>query len=101
MGAHFHIPLQTLAADDVAPALAGLNAWVADAAEGGRVYTSVDWRSPSAVIIGSEASGAGASIRSLTAGRVHIPMAPAAESLNAAVAAAILLFEIVRQRGTP
>lgn len=99
MGAHFHVPLQTLSPDEVSPALAGLGAWVADSAEGGRVYTSVDWRLPSAVIVGSEAAGPGRSIRSLAAGRVHIPMAPAAESLNAAVAAAIILFEIVRQRG--
>jgi TrmH family RNA methyltransferase len=101
MGAHFHLPLRILALEELAPALAGLKAWVAEAAEGGSRYTSIDWRKPSAVIIGSEAAGPGQPIRSLAEGAIHIPVAAAAESLNAAVAAAIILFEIARQRGLP
>jgi TrmH family RNA methyltransferase len=101
MGAHFHLPLRLLAPEEVGPALAGLKAWVAEAAEGGRPYTSIDWRAPSAVIIGSEATGPERAIRTLAEGAIHIPMAPTAESLNAAIAAAIILFEVARQRGLP
>jgi TrmH family RNA methyltransferase len=99
MGAHFHLPIRLVDPEQAAPSLAGIKAWVAEAAEGGLPYTSVDWRAPSALIIGSEATGPSLAIRSLAAGAIHIPMAPAAESLNAAIASAIILFEIARQRG--
>ncbi|HLB64508.1 MAG TPA: RNA methyltransferase [Anaerolineales bacterium] len=101
MGAHFHIPIRKLAAGEAAAALAGLHVWLAEAAEGGIPYYAVDWRAPSAVIIGSEAGGPGALTRELAADRTHIPISPASESLNAAVAAAVILFEIARQRGSP
>jgi TrmH family RNA methyltransferase len=55
-------------------------------------------RQISALIIGSEAHGAGPEARALAQGEVAIPMAAATESLNAAIAAAIILFEAARQR---
>jgi TrmH family RNA methyltransferase len=58
----------------------------------------VDWRAPFALIIGSEAEGPSAAARRFTPKRVHIPMPGRAESLNAAVAAGVLLFEAARQR---
>ena len=58
-------------------------------------------RPPCALIIGSEAHGPSDAIRVLSTRRVHIPTAPQSESLNASAAAAILLFEIARQRGLP
>jgi TrmH family RNA methyltransferase len=101
MGAHFHLPIRMLGAGEAGSALAGLRVWVAEAAEGGVPYHAVDWRPPSAVIIGSEAAGPGAITGELAAGQTRIPTAPASESLNAAVAAAVILFEIARQRGSP
>jgi TrmH family RNA methyltransferase len=100
MGAHFHLPIRWLGPAELAPALAGLQAWVAEAGQGSAYY-NVDWRVPSAVVIGSEAGGPGAATRELDAGRIRIPIAPASESLNAAVAAAVILFEIARQRRSP
>jgi TrmH family RNA methyltransferase len=50
-----------------------------------------------ALIIGGEAAGAGAVARR-RAQPVAIPMARATESLNAAVAGAVILFEAARQR---
>lgn len=101
MGAHFHLPIHRLGEGEAGSALAGLRVWVAEAAEGGVPYCAVDWRLASAVIIGSEAVGAGAIAAELAASKTHIPTSPESESLNAAVAAAVILFEIARQRGSP
>ncbi len=50
------------------------------------------------MIIGGEAEGASSLAYDLATERVHIPMPGGMESLNAAIAAALLLFEVVRQR---
>jgi len=71
--------------------------WVADA-QGATPYDEVDWTGPCALFIGSEAQGASAEARSLATGRVSIPIEGQAESLNAAMAASILLFERARQK---
>jgi len=71
--------------------------WVA-AADGAKVYTEVSWARPAALIVGSEAHGAGDQARSLAEGRISIPISPLVDSLNAAVAGAVILFEAVRQR---
>lgn len=71
--------------------------WLAVAREG-VVYTAVDWRRPAAVLIGGEAHGAGNAAQRLATGRVTIPMRDETESLNAALAAGIILFEAARQR---
>ena len=60
--------------------------------------TAVSWQKPSALIIGSEAHGVSREARRLATNQLTIPMADATESLNAAVAAGIILFEAVRQR---
>jgi len=73
-----------------------MKVWLASA-QGQITYTEVDWRKPSALIIGSEAIGAGAVAHHMANG-ISIPMAASTESLNAAVAAGIILFEAVRQR---
>jgi len=101
MGAHFHIPIQIMGWDDIRGRIqkAGLQVYLADA--GGAVdYTQPDFRSPLALIIGGEAHGAGHQARSLSQTVVRIPMPGGSESLNAAVAAGVILFEIVRQRST-
>ena len=97
MGAHFRLPILAAGWDEIAGRLAGLQVWLADAA-GGTPYDRVDWRAPSGLIVGGEAEGAGPEARALASSRVSIPMPGRAESLNAAVAAGILLFEIARQR---
>jgi TrmH family RNA methyltransferase len=71
--------------------------WLA-AAGGTRRYDEVDWTRPAALVVGSEAHGAGVEARALARERISIPIQPVVESLNAAVAASIILFEAVRQR---
>lgn len=99
VGAHLHLPILSASVEELEVSLKDLNLWLAEAAAG-LPYDQVDWRPPSALVIGGEAHGIGESVRALGGGQTHIPMAPASESLNAAVAAAVILFEIRRQRGT-
>lgn len=98
MGAHFHLPIEILEPGALAQRLDGLEIWVAEAGQG-MLYHEVNWRQPIALIISCEAHGPQPAIRSLAKGQVQIPMIGPTESLNAAIAAAVILFEIVRQRG--
>jgi len=75
----------------------GMKVYLA-AADGKRVYTDVDWTQPSALIVGNEAEGVGADAMKLATMRIAIPLSREVESLNAAVAASVILFEAKRQR---
>lgn len=99
MGAQFRLPVVKMNWDDIGTKLhgAGLHIFLADVAVG-EDYTYADFCQPLALIIGGEAEGAGQNARSLADSVIHIPMPGGSESLNAAVASGILLFEIVRQR---
>lgn len=97
MGAHLRLPIHHLSWQEIREKTEGLTVWVA-AADGDVPYTDVNWRQPSALIIGSEATGAGEQAEKIGDGRVYIPMYAATESLNAAMAAGVILFEAVRQR---
>lgn len=77
---------------------AGSRLWAADA-RGATRYWEVDWLAPSALVIGNEAHGVSEQARALAAGTVSIPLVHG-ESLNAAIAGSIMLFEAVRQRLT-
>jgi TrmH family RNA methyltransferase len=97
MGAHFRLPLRHQGWAEIAAALAGLDVWLAEA-EAGQPYWQVDWGGPVALVVGGEAEGTSPEAAALATGRVTIPMPGGVESLNAAVATGVLLFEIVRQR---
>lgn len=97
MGAHLRLAILPRDWDAIAALVQPFQVWLA-AADGTDPYTDVNWRRPAALLIGSEARGAGPEARALAAGTVYIPMHAATESLNAAVAAGIILFEAVRQR---
>jgi RNA methyltransferase, TrmH family len=97
MGALLRLPLAGGSWTQIAESVKGLAIYLA-AAAGERVYTAVDWRQPSALIIGSEASGAGRQAHQLAQEHIAIPIKSHTESLNAAVASAVILFEAMRQR---
>jgi TrmH family RNA methyltransferase len=65
---------------------------------GGTSCWQTDLKQPLALVIGGEAKGASEAARQAVDGLLNIPMPGKFESLNAAVAAGILLFEVVRQR---
>lgn len=97
MGAHFRVPLAEMDWSRIGTYCAGLRVCLADAA-GDTRYDLADWRAGWALITGSEAHGASAEAQQIASARVYIPMAAATESLNAATAAAVILFEAQRQR---
>jgi TrmH family RNA methyltransferase len=101
MGAHFRLPILSQTWPELSDTLAqrgsNLHVFLADSSTG-MPYTLADFCSPLAMIIGGEAAGASAEAQSIAENRVHIPMPGGSESLNAAAAASILLFEVQRQR---
>ncbi len=96
MGAHFRLPIHALTWNDIRAHTDGLEIYLADM-DGASCWES-DLRAPLALIVGGEADGASAAARDLATARVCIPMPGKTESLNAAVAGAVLMFETVRQR---
>jgi RNA methyltransferase, TrmH family len=72
---------------------------VAAVPRGGRPFFELDFRAPTAVLIGGEGAGLAAPLVEAADDRVSIPMTPPVESLNAAVAAALIVYEARRQRG--
>jgi TrmH family RNA methyltransferase len=60
---------------------------------------SADLRGPVALLVGSEGSGLPAEIERSADLLLRIPVAAPVESLNAAIAASVLLYEAARQRG--
>ena len=60
-------------------------------------YRSTDMKKPTIIIVGNEANGISEDVQKMCQ-CVKIPILGKAESLNAGVAAAILMYELVRQR---
>lgn len=67
------------------------------AMEGSVLYDEPDYTSGAAVVIGNEARGISAAVFDELSGRIRIPMAGRLESLNAAVSAAVIMYEMERQ----
>ena len=97
MGAHFRIKVLTLAWDEILASLAGMSVFLAGA-DGTTACWDADFRQPLALIVGGEADGASESAKNMANMFVKIPMPGKIESLNAGVAGAVLMFEVVRQR---
>jgi TrmH family RNA methyltransferase len=64
----------------------------------GRPLFDVDFRKPSALILGSEGAGVPEELLQQVDRRITIPMQRPVESLNVGVAAALVLYEAYRQR---
>ncbi len=102
MGAHFRLNIQQMdwlgignyCKHELNPPLHIL---LADAHSQTNLWNA-DMDQPIAVIIGSEADGASHAALTLSDEIIHIPMPGGFESLNAGVAASIILFEVTRQR---
>jgi 23S rRNA (guanosine2251-2'-O)-methyltransferase len=100
-GATAHLPIARVA--NISQAIRTLKKagiWVAGAAlgEGTVPLNEVDFARDLAIVIGAEGEGIAPLVGRECDYRVSIPMAGKTQSLNASVAAAILLYEAVRQR---
>ncbi|MGB3145061.1 MAG: RNA methyltransferase [Maribacter sp.] len=63
-----------------------------------KVYTKIDFKGPSAIVVGTEHSGLSVEWLESSTQNIIIPMEGAIDSMNVSVSAAILIFESKRQR---
>ena len=98
-GSVFRLPVVAVKLDEAIPRLreAGLRL-VATSSHGGTPADQVNFASPLALFIGNEGSGLPRELMSKMDETVVVPHPGQVESLNAAVAASILLYEAARQR---
>jgi TrmH family RNA methyltransferase len=100
MGSSFRLPLWTGAAfSEIIEwcASAGIRTACADV-RSERAYTEIDWTVPRALIVGAEATGLDLNEVAAADESLRIPMRAPVDSLNVAVASAIILYEAARQR---
>lgn len=96
MGALFHVPVVTDVTEEeflAATAQYGYQT-VATAMEGGESVFDTRLPAKSAIILGNEANGVSEELLRSATRRVFIPMQGRAESLNVAMAAAVIIFEL-------
>jgi TrmH family RNA methyltransferase len=95
-GGHFHLEIFE-DVDLVAWVKAYRGTTIATVAAGGEPLYAAEMRPPVAIAIGNEGAGLSAQLQAAATRRVTIPMPGKFESLNAAAAAAVCLFECVRR----
>jgi TrmH family RNA methyltransferase len=98
MGAHFRVPLITLDLGALNQLRQRLPRRVIASATATRPYDASDWTGAAALVIGGEAEGVSPELTVWGTEEVGIPLDHGVESLNAAVAGAVILFEAARQR---
>ncbi|WP_062278464.1 TrmH family RNA methyltransferase [Flexilinea flocculi] len=100
MGTHFMIPMVQMDWGEIAAKMKTIPDLqvLASIMDGGKSCWDYDLCKPTALIIGSEANGISRTAQDISDGKIFIPMPGNIESLNAAMAAGILIFEVVRQR---
>lgn len=72
--------------------------WVFGADMDGSDYTTFDYDIPCAIVIGNEGKGIGTLVSKKCDGIISLPMFGKINSLNASVAAGVLMYEVVRKR---
>ncbi len=98
MGAHFRLPIHSMDWEQIQRVSRSAELVIYLADMHGQSCWETDLRKPLALIVGGEAEGASEQARKLATQRIGIPMPGEAESLNAAVAGSVLMFEVLRQR---
>jgi 23S rRNA (guanosine2251-2'-O)-methyltransferase len=71
------------------------------AGDGDRIFTGIDYRGPTALVVGNEGRGIRRLVREHCDFLARIPLHGSIDSLNASVAGALVLFEAARQRSSP
>lgn len=101
-GALFTIPVFEGESEVIAAYLRSSGVRIVAAIPGaGKVYTDADMREPTALLVGSEDRGLSHFWMREADERVHIPMLGICDSLNVSTCAALLLYEVLRQRRKP
>lgn len=100
-GAAMHVPVARVT--NIVRAIeelkdAGL--WIIAAVQTGSPYDKADLRGPLALVIGGEGSGVSRLVLEKCDIRASLPLMGRTESLNASVAAGILMYEALRRRST-
>ena len=101
MGAHFRLPIHAMEWDAIEHICRSANLQVCLADMHGLSCWDTNLREPLALIVGGEAEGASERAQRLANASISIPMPGKTESLNAAIAGAVLMFEVIRQRHEP
>jgi RNA methyltransferase, TrmH family len=99
-GQWFRLPIAAstnLRADLIAYKKQGMQV-VATLPEAKQTYWQVNWQLPSLILLGNEGAGLSPELAALADCQVTIPLAPGVESLNVAIAGALILYEAKRQR---
>jgi TrmH family RNA methyltransferase len=99
-GQWFRLPLgvsQDLPADLTRYRAAGMQV-VATLPRASQTYWDIDFQRPTVVVMGNEGAGLSASLAEVADVAVSIPLAAGVESLNVAIATALILYEAQRQR---
>lgn len=98
-GASEHLPVARVSnLVQTIEALKARGLWIYGAQAGGKSFRGTDFTGPCALVIGSEGKGLGRLVAEKCDFMVSIPMRGRMTSLNASVAAGIILFEIAAQR---
>lgn len=101
MGAHFFVPILKLSWEEIKEFCSNQPEplkIIVSKADTNKIYWQSDFTKPSAIVIGAEAEGVSDNALQMADQFISIPMSGKTESLNAASAASIFLFEVVRQR---
>lgn len=100
MGSIFHLPVvEDIKPDDLMALISyGGFSLLVGAPEGGfSIHRKKDYKDITVLVVGSEASGPSREILSLPHEKITVPMCGGADSLNAGVAASIMIYEIMKQ----
>lgn len=99
MGGTFRLPIAArgAASDVIAAAQAQSIRIVAAVPRGGTPLHRIDFTPPTAIVLGGEGGGVSSAILAAAQSSLTIPMRAPVESLNVAVAAALVLYEAARQ----
>lgn len=98
-GAAEHLPVARVS--NLASTLSELkkkNVWIYAADMGGSDWCTVDYSGAAALVVGSEGTGVSRLLRERSDVVVSLPMLGKIGSLNASVAAGVILYEMARQR---
>ena len=100
MGSIFHIPIfEGLTSSEVISAFAQHEIGIlATSLESSHIYFKADFKKSIAVVFGNEGNGVSRQLLENSQDRLYIPLLGQVESLNVAASAAVILYEVVRQR---